>query len=205
MIPLIEIFCLIDDFCKHFENYISSKGLNDPTARRQRAYAMTLSEVMTIVVMFHLSHYRTFKDFYLHCLCQEYRWAFPKAVSYTRFLELQEKALMPLMVLLTGLSGRQTGRYYVDSTKLPACHNLRIGRHQVMKDIAARGKTSTGWFYGVKLHLILNDQGELMTFKLTPGNVDDRQPLTSLAKGLQGWLFGDKSAKTSRKPSNSKA
>ncbi|EQA61964.1 transposase, IS4-like family protein [Leptospira alexanderi serovar Manhao 3 str. L 60] len=43
-----------------------------------------------------------------------------------------------------------------------------------MKDIAQRGKSSTGWFYGFKLHLIINDQGEILSFMITPGNVDDR-------------------------------
>ncbi len=192
MIPLVEIFCFIDDFCKHFEEFMLSKGLEDPNRKRQRAFSMTLSEVMTILVMFHLSHYRSFKDFYLGCLIREYHWAFPKAVSYNRFVELKEIAFMPLTVLLMGLSGRKTGRYFVDSTKLPVCHNLRIKRHKVFKDVAQRGKTSTGWFYGFKLHLVLNDQGELMSFQLTPGNVDDRRPLTKLMKGLEGWLFGDK-------------
>lgn len=192
MIPLIEIFCLIDDFCKHFEEFVRSTGLSNPACKRQRSFAMTLSEVMTILVMFHLSHYRNFKDFYLACLMKEYREEFPKAVSYNRFLELKEKAFMPLTVLLMGLPGHQTGRYFVDSTKLAVCHNLRISRHKVFKGIAGRGKTSTGWFYGCKLHLVLNDRGELMSFKLTPAHIDDRKPLKKLMKGLKGWLFADK-------------
>jgi hypothetical protein len=192
MIPLIEIFCFIDDFCKQFEQLMLSKGLEDGSRKRQRSFSMSLSEVMTILVMFHLSHYRNFKDFYFSCLLREYRWAFPKAVSYNRFVELEVMAFMPLIVLVMGFPGRETGRYFVDSTKLAVCHNLRINRHKVFKDVAQRGKTSTGWFYGFKLHLVLNDQGELMSFGLTPGNVDDRRPLTKLMKGLQGWLFGDK-------------
>jgi hypothetical protein len=107
-------------------------------------------------------------------------------------VELKEIAFMPLTVLLMGLSGRQSGRYFVDSTKLSVCHNLRIKRHKVFKDGTQRGKTSTGWFYGFKLHLVLNDQGELMSFQLTPGSVDDRRPLAKFMKVLQGWLCGDK-------------
>ena len=76
--------------------------------------------------------------------------------------------------------------------KLSVYHNLRISRHKVFKGIASRGKTSTGWFFGFKLHLVLNDQGELMSFTLTPGNVDDRAPLQHLLKSLTGWLFADK-------------
>ena len=49
-----------------------------------------------------------------------------------------------------------------------------------------------GWFYGFKLHLIINECGELLAAQLTPGNVDDRQPVPGLAKRLTGKLFGDK-------------
>ena len=49
-----------------------------------------------------------------------------------------------------------------------------------------------GWFYGFKLHLIVNEQGELLTLHLTPGNVDDRKPLEEMTQNLFGKLFGDK-------------
>ncbi len=58
--------------------------------------------------------------------------------------------------------------------------------------MAQRGKTSTGWFYGFKLHLVINDCGELLAVKLTAGNTDDRQPVKALTKGLTGCLYGDK-------------
>lgn len=124
---------------------------------------------MTILILFQFSHYRTFKDFYLSCLASQYKSAFPKLTSYTRFLELMPLAVLPLMVFLNTQTGTPTGRYFIDSTKLAVCHNLRIRRHQVFKDIAGRGKTSTGWFFGFKLHLILNDQGEIMRFCLNIG------------------------------------
>ncbi len=57
---------------------------------------------------------------------------------------------------------------------------------------AQRGKTSMGWFYGFKLHLAVNDRGELLACCLTPGNVDDRTPVPYMVKGLQGKLFGDR-------------
>ena len=72
------------------------------------------------------------------------------------------------------------------------CHNRRIHSHKVFKKIARRGKTSVGWFYGFKLHLVVNDCGELLAFQVTPGNVDDRKPVPHLAKGLTGKLFGDR-------------
>jgi hypothetical protein len=80
----------------------------------------------------------------------------------------------------------------VDATTIKVCHNKRIPRHKVFAGIAARGKTSMGWFFGFKLHLSVNDRGEILACRLTPGNVDDRKPLPGMAKTLFGKLFGDK-------------
>lgn len=192
MIPLTEIFCLVDDFCKHFDE--AQKGLLLPCKNRKRKShcRMSLSEIITILIMFHFSHYKCFKDFYLNCILQHYRQEFPKALSYNRFIELEPQAFMPMVLLLRSLSGEETGLYYVDSTKLPVCHNLRIKRNKVFKDCAKRGKTSTGWFFGFKLHLVFNHKGELMNFNLTSGNVDDRVPVATMMGKLKGWLFGDR-------------
>lgn len=193
MFPLVEIFCFIDDFCKHFDEFLTTKSL--PGRIRNRKCRLTDSEVMTIMVMFHLSHYRSFKDFYLNCLRPEYLWAFPKLVSYNRLVELQSHVFMPLAILMMGLSGQKTGRYFVDSTKLTVCHNLRMARNRVFAGIAKRSKTSTGWFFDCKLHLVINDQGQLMSFRLTPGNVDDRSPLNfkiNISIRLLAYVFKPK-------------
>ncbi|MBE8416775.1 IS982 family transposase, partial [Leptospira borgpetersenii] len=87
-----------------------------------------------------------------------------------------------------------SGISFIDSTILKVCDNRRIHSHKVFKDIAQRGKSSTGWFYGFKLHLIINDQGELLSFMVTPGNVDDRnlKVIFPLSKNIYGKLFGDR-------------
>ena len=192
MIPLEEIFTVIDDFCKHFEQTMARKMLPSAKRQRNRPCRMSSSEIMTIVVLFHFSHYRTFKDFYLNCILKNKSNDFPKALSYTRFVEVMPSVMMPLHVLLHSFFGHKTGKYFVDSTKLSVCHNLRIRRNKVFKGMAQRGKTSTGWFFGFKLHLVLNHQGGLMGFKMTKGNVDDRKPVQNMVKQLQGWLFGDR-------------
>jgi IS5 family transposase len=192
MVPLLEIFCFIDDFCKYFEEVSGRRALGNPKAQRRRAYTMALSEIMTILTVFHLSHYRTFKDFYLNFVCVYWRSEFPKLVSYNRFVELMKNAIFPLAILLHGLKGQKTGKYYIDSTKLFVCHNLRISRHKVFKEFASRGKTSTGWFFVFKLHLVFNEKGEIMSLTLTSGNCDDRLVVQKLVKGLEGWLFGDR-------------
>jgi hypothetical protein len=120
------------------------------------------------------------------------RGEFPSLVSYTRFVEFFPSALIPLCVYLHACLGTCSGVSFVDSTRLAVCHNRRIQQHRVFRGLAARGKTSVDWFFGFKLHLVFNDQGELLTFTLTAGNVDDRAPVPSFAKRLFGKLFGDK-------------
>lgn len=147
---------------------------------------------MTILIYFHMSRYRDFKTYYTQYVQRHLRREFPKLVSYTRFVELMPMALWPLCLYLKSRLGPVTGISFIDSTPLPVCHNRRINRHKVFAGLAARGRTSVGWFFGFKLHLVVNDCGELLAFYLTPGNVDDRQPVPRLAKRLCGKLFGDK-------------
>jgi hypothetical protein len=145
---------------------------------------------MTIMVGFHLSGYGTFKYYYLNDVLNYQRSYFPGLVSYNRFVELIQGSLVPLCCFLTSRFGQCSGISFIDSTKISVCHNRRIGSHKVMAEFAARRKTSMGWFYGFKLHLVINDQGELLGVKITAGNVDDRDPVPELARSLSGKLFG---------------
>jgi hypothetical protein len=97
-----------------------------------------------------------------------------------------------LSFFLSSRLGRKTNIYYIDSTPLPVCHNRRINPHRVFAGLAARGKSSTGWFFGFKLHLVFNHEREIVAIKLTPGNVSDTTPVADLTKELIGKLFGDK-------------
>jgi hypothetical protein len=187
---VLELFCAVDDFCKVFEPAWQSHRLGQ--AERQRASGLCLSEVMTIVIHFHQSHYRDFKHYYTDYVQVYLRAEFPGLVSYGRFVELMQRAVVPLAVYLRACFGRCSGIAFVDSTALAVCRNPRIHQHQVFAGLAARGKTSVGWFYGFKLHLVVNELGELLSIQLTPGNVDDRQPVPQLVQRLFGKLFGDK-------------
>src|SRR5215207_1718646 len=189
---VLELFCDVDDFCRQFEPRWHKQCLASGSRHRNRARELALSEIMTILILFHQSHYRTFKAFYTEQVCVNLRGEFPGLVSYTRFVEFFPSALVPLCVYLHSCLGECSGISFVDSTKVAVCHNRRIQQHQVFRGLAARGKTSVGWFFGFKLHLVFNDRGELLTFTLTPGNVDDRKPVPQLAKRLFGKLIGDK-------------
>ena len=188
-LDLTAHFCKIDDFVMRPEN---SLLLADPTRQRNRSSSLSVSEIMTILVYFHHSNYRTFKHFYLKCLVPHHRCDFPGLPSYNRFVERIGAGLTALCAFLQANLGQPTGPAFVDATRIDVCDNHRISSHRVFRDTAKRGKTSTGWFFGFKLHLIINDRGELPAVKLTPGNVDDRVPVPELARSLMGKLFGDK-------------
>jgi IS5 family transposase len=189
---IITLFCDIDDFCKLFIPAWHRRQLTCGERKRRRATRLTASEMMTLVVHFHQSHYRNFKAYYLLYVCRHLRDCFPDLLSYTRFVALMPSVLIPLCVYLQNRKGTATGLAFIDATSIVVCHNRRIHSHKVFKKIAKRGKTSIGWFYGFKLHLVVNERGELLAFYITPGNVDDRKPVAHLTKGLTGKLFGDK-------------
>lgn len=192
---LTTIFCEVDDFCKEFEKIWKSHLISSGAKQRLRESSMIMSEIMTIEIYFHMSGYRCFKHYYIRFVKRYLNKAFPNLVSYTRFVELKKEMAIPLYLYLnTCRFGSITGISFIDSTPLKVCHNLRIKMHKVFRNIAKRGKTSVGWFYGFKLHLIINDQGELLAVTITPGNVDDRnlKMVDQLTRYLFGRLFGDR-------------
>ena len=193
MDSLLELYCDVDDFCQQFLPIWNQHLLSSGQKHRQRARSLTISEIMTILIAFHQSHYRDFKAYYSEQVLKYWQAEFPGLVSYNRFVEYIPSVFMPLLVYLKACClGQCSMISFVDSTPLYVCVNLRIHSHKVFAGLAGRGKSSTGWFFGFKLHLVVNDQGELLQFCVTPGNVDDRKPVPQLAKKLFGKLFGDK-------------
>jgi DDE family transposase len=187
---ILPVFCDIDDYCQLFEPHWRKQLLE--TRQRNRSSSLCLSEVMTIIVLFHQSSYRNFKSFYTEHVLKHLLRAFPRLVSYNRFVELMPSVLVPLCSYLQSRKGACSGISFINSTSLKVCHNRRIHSHKVFRGCARRGKTSVDWFFGFKLHLVTNDCGELLSLRLTPGNVDDRRPVPKLVKALFGKLFDDK-------------
>lgn len=192
MMSLEDLFCCVDDFCQIFEPHWECQLLGNGLQRRKRSRSLCLSEIMTILIAFHQSSYRNFKAYYQQKVQQDWQQAFPGLVSYQRFVEWMPSALLPLCAYLRSCFGSCTGISFMDSTSLKVCHNRRIQQHRVFKDLAARGKTSLDWFFGFKLHVVVNDKGELLNFVLTPGNTDDRTPVPKLLQRLFGKVFADK-------------
>lgn len=194
---ITEIFCLVDDFCKEIELATEGHLLKDDASKklRNRKFKMSDSEVITILIIFHLMNYRELKHFYINYVQVHLKPEFPDTVSYNRFVELQQKVFLPMCAFLKSCClGGCTGISFIDSTPLKVCHVKREKQHKVFKDLATKGQCSIGWFYGFKLHIVINDKGELIDFLFTPGNTDDRQPLKdkNFHKRLFGKLFGDK-------------
>lgn len=139
-----------------------------------------------------MMRFRDFKTFYTRYAKIHLQKDFPFLPSYSHRVSLLKSVLIPLCVFVQSLSGERTGIYFIDSTILKACHIKREKQHRVFEGIAKKSKSTIGWFFGFKLHLVINDKGELMAFKLTAGNIDDRKPVPDLVKHLAGKLFGDK-------------
>lgn len=193
-----EIFCTVDDFCKEFKMRIKELKqvqVNGEKQYRNRPLSMSDSEILTILICFHLGGHKTFKHYYQQIVQDHWADLFPKSLSYNRFVEVQSRyfIVMALFLKEKGL-GKCTGISFMDSTTLKVCRNQRIHNHKVFKTLAARGKSSMGWFFGFKLHLICNEKGELLSFYLTKGNVDDRNPrhIKKLTEQLFGKIYADK-------------
>src|SRR5581483_11859519 len=188
---VLEVFCDVDDFMISFAPHLKAMQLA-AGKQRERAGQLCPGEVMTILMHFHQSHYRTFKAYDTEHVQVHLTSEFLHLVSYQRFAALIPSVLVPLLAYLQSRSGTCTGISFIDSTALEVCDPKRISQHRVFAVDAQRGKTSMGWFYGFKLHLAVNDRGELLACCLTPGNVDDRTPVPQLVTGLRGKLFGDR-------------
>jgi len=192
MMSLLELFVSVDDFCQVFLPFWERRRIEDGSKKRRRSGQLSVSEIMTIIIHFHQSQYRNFKAYYTEHVCQHLRGEFPKLVSYERFVILMPSVLGPLSAYLKSLYGGCHGLSFIDSTALLVCDNHRIHNHRVFAELAQRGKGSMGWFYGFKLHLVINECGELLACQITPGNVDDRRPVPTLCKRLFGKLIADR-------------
>jgi hypothetical protein len=190
---LVTIFCEIDDFCKELDKNMPQPLLQGPTqGRRGPTCSLSISEIMTIKILFQMIGYRNFKTFYCSFLQVYWKHYFPTLPSYTRIVELVHRAIFPLTLFAQFKGGKKTGIYYIDASCLPVSHLKRSRRNKVFKEIAEYGRTSVGWFFGLKIHLVINNLGELIAFKITKGNVHDGVAAKSILSSLEGLAFGDK-------------
>ena len=191
-----EFFVVLDDFYKEFDAEIKKHRLELVDVKtRNRNTTMSDSEIMSILMLFHFGHFTNFKHFYQQYVQMYLTDLFPNQLSYSRFIQLQKRVAIPLMLFLKlKCMGKSRGINFVDSTTIKVCHIKREKQNKVFRGVAQKGKSTMGWFFGFKLHLIINDKGEILSFFLTKGNVDDRdyKVMSSLTNEIFGKLFGDR-------------
>jgi hypothetical protein len=149
---LIELFCAVDDFLKS-QKLNPVRAFLTPLKKRNREGSLCTSELMTIFIWFHCSGYKNFKQYYVEYVCRHLRKEFPSLISYSRFIQLIPRLMMPLAMFLKARFGKCSGISIIDSTSINVCHNRRIRRNKVFSGLAVRGKTTMGWFFGFKSHL----------------------------------------------------
>ena len=191
MKDLTTLYCSIDDFWKSFKLDWNKHLIETGKSKRGPEPRLSIPEMLTITIMFQQSNFRTFKHFYMFVKNHHSR-EFPKLISYNRFVAVMKGLFIPLFAYLFHQRGEMTGISFIDATSIKVCHNKRISRNKVFKKLAKRGKTTSGWFYSFKLHLIINDKGEILAFQVTPGNISDVSVVENLAQGITGKLVGDK-------------
>lgn len=192
---LVEIYCNSDDFCKEFEPWFQSKQIGKRAGKPTRVPALSLSECMTIMILYHHSGMKCFEYYYRQVVLKSIRSYFPKAPCYERFVQLIPRTTLPLFMFVNlHRCGKLVGWYYADSKKMPMCDNLRIKSNKVFKGFAGRSKSSTGWFYGLKMFLVINPYGEIIKCFITPANIADNNAsmMKKLFNNLKQFVFADK-------------
>lgn len=189
---LTHIFIVCDDFCNALTDWQQHQGCLPTT----KAGELADSEMLAITIFYHYSGAKCFEYYYRDWVLLPMKPYFPHLISYERFVARMPRLLPGLYVLLKWLctQSQRTGFYIIDSKPLPVCHNRRIEQNRVFTGLAARGKSSMGWFYGFKAHLVINQYGEMVNFVLTPGNVADNNAgvLHQALDELQGQCIGDR-------------
>lgn len=192
---LDEIYYEVDEFIKRETKIIIFLLKTFGFYKKSHPCRISLSEVMTILIFYHLSSFRNFKVYYRDGVLGHFKSDFPQAPSYNRFIELIPRALVPLCAFTAFCCSKaeKTGVLFIDSTALPVSRIQRAHSHKVFRGFAGSGKTSMGWFFGLKLHLIINNLGELANFAVTPANVADNNIglLFKMTKDIFGTFYGD--------------
>ena len=191
MIDITMLYFVIAEYLDIYEDNTVHNFIGGPKGKRKRQSTMGNAEFLTVLLMYPFSGYKNFKMYYLRGV----DWnaiSHKHMISYNRYIQLLPRYLRHLMVLSKCFKANHTGTFFIDSSEIPVCMMKRMGRNKVFKEIAKLGKSSKGWFYGFKFHIIINENGELVNFAFSKGNVDDRKVVEKLAGGLKGKLYGDK-------------
>jgi len=191
---LYHIFDRIDDLLKAMSISLRRKLLADLKPKGGRPSGLSLPAILTLGIFRFATGVKDVKHYHRK-LVSSYSQELGRIPNYGNFNALMNQATPYVIFLLEWIcySNKSTsnGAYFLDATSLKVCENKRIFDHKVCEDIAQRGKSSMGWFFGFKLHVVCDSLGRLVSLLITPGNTDDRKFVLKLLKGLKGLCVAD--------------
>jgi Transposase DDE domain len=192
MIDLTELYTEIDDFCRQFVIALNERLIGNEKIITIDTGGLSLSEVLTILIYYHFSRFDCLKHYYLIKLVNGFKKEFPKLPSYNRFVERIPEVALLAIAYLQFKQAKFEGSGYIDATPLRVCHNKRTNSHKVFKLTAKLGKSSMGWFYGFKLHVICDFAGNIVKCRISDGAANDLKVGAKMMKDLKGKIYGDK-------------
>lgn len=189
---LYHILSASIEFCHEFEEkyytFLKQAGFK----QRIRRSKMELAEVLTILIFFHFSGFQHFKAFYTHLVLKHLNKHF-FLVSYAQFNKLANELPFLLDLFLKSRTDKSDRFNFIDATSIPICHKERARSNKVFAQKASLGfSTLLGHFFGFKLHLVINQRGQIVNYAISTGKHHDVKYLTELSKNLKGRLCGDK-------------
>ena len=192
MFNITKLFCVIDDFFLKFEAIYWKFLKQSRQSIRVRSAQLSLSEITFIAIWYKCSHFNNFKAFF-SWLKQDKNHLFKSLPCYQRMIHLINMHQLALHALHVALMKGQRNQYlWVDSTTLPVCKNQRIQRYKSLAKIASRGKSSMGWFYGCKLHIAMNQFGEIARSTLSNGHIADIKIVEDLVEDMEAKIYADR-------------
>lgn len=192
MFDSTKLFCVIDDFFLKFEATYWKFLKECHHCLRIRTAQLSISEIIFIAIWYKCSHFNNFKTFF-SSLKQDKSHLFKSLPCYQRMIHLVNTHQLALHALhFAVMKDHQSSYLWIDSTTLPVCKNQRIQRHKSISSIATRGKSSMGWFFGCKLHLLMNQSGEIVNSVLSNGHTADIKMVKQLVEGLKAKLYADR-------------
>jgi hypothetical protein len=189
---LISLYVMVSNLIKGIQSAVPNHKLIEGSTRGRKDQ-LALEELIALGVFRHAMNIKDVRHYHRFLLSHYARWF--HLPNYPNFLhQMHQVSPYVLLVLLYLCAENRSSAlqpYAMDTTALKVCENGRISEHRVCKEIAARGKTTQGWFYGLKLGWVVDAQGHLLSISIRPGNTDDRKFLATLFRNLNGLAVAD--------------
>ena len=185
---MTEIYCFLDDVLKANPRWAAWRRSNNAEP------VFTDAEVLTVGVMQGCLGVATLKKTYT-LVAENHASAFPRLPSYKQWIG-RLHALSELVGRLVSLACGAFGLvhlYVFDAKPVPVCAPIRHGVVRLLREDGAWwGKSTKGWFFGFKLHAIIDLDGRILQALMLPANLDDREAAWRLASAVDGGIgLGD--------------